>query len=181
MLPLTTMKSLPAIALMPPQASLPISPPGEVPFVQDSTIGEAQKTSPRTGRPNRTRDDTNLGRRVLIVDDEAVILFGFKKVLQGNGVEVDTAETLQEAVDLLETRDYRCVITDLKLSGSSNDDGFEIMQRVKGRKPETKIIMITGYGSPEVMEKALSEGASYYYEKPVSATILRDALKRLGL
>ena len=55
------------------------------------------------------------------------------------------------------------------------------MRQAKKRRPETKIILVTGYGTPEVMEKALSEGASCYYEKPVSAATLREALKRLGM
>jgi CheY-like chemotaxis protein len=121
------------------------------------------------------------GKRVLIVDDEAAILFGFKKILQRGGVEVDTAETVEEALNLLQTKDYQFVITDLKLSGSSADNGFDIIRFAKGKRPETKIILITGYGTPEIMEKALSLGAAYYYEKPVSGTVLRDVLIRVGM
>ena len=125
--------------------------------------------------------DSDLRRRVLIVDDEAAILFGFKKVIQGTGVEVDTAETIEEAVGLLGTKEYQFVITDLKLSGSSGEDGFEVIRRAREKKSETQVILITGYGTPEVMERALSMGAAYYYEKPVSASVLKDALKRLGM
>ncbi len=127
------------------------------------------------------RDMRSSGKRVLIVDDEEAILFGFKRVIQGCGVEVDTAETVEDAMGLLTAREYQFVITDLKLSGSSGEDGFAIIRRAKERAPDAKIILVTGYGTPDVMEKALREGASCYYEKPVSSAVLREALKRLGL
>jgi len=120
-------------------------------------------------------------KRVLIVDDEAAILFGFKKIIQCGGIEVDTAETVEDALELLRCKEYQFVITDLKLAGSSADSGFDVIRFAKERRPETNVILITGYGTPEVMEKAFSLGAAHYYEKPVSGTMLRDALVRMGM
>jgi ActR/RegA family two-component response regulator len=163
---------LPTVAGEPPSSVVPAIKPGA------------------NGADDRASDGTNSGqaknvavsgKRVLIVDDETAILFGFKKIIQRGGVEVDTAETVEEALDLLEAGDYQFVITDLKLSGSSADNGFDVIRFAKRKKSETKVILITGYGTPEVMEKALSLGAAYYYEKPVSATVLRDALIRMGM
>jgi CheY-like chemotaxis protein len=157
----------------------------EVPSLQ-SPLG-AGKADGGAGDPLKATDPLNesdgehMRKRVLIVDDEAAILFGFKKIIQGSGVDVDTAETIEEAVDLLTSRNYQFVITDLKLSGSPGEDGFEVIKRAKEKESHTKVILITGYGTPEVMERALAIGAEYYYEKPVSATVLRDALKRLGM
>ena len=94
---------------------------------------------------------------------------------------MDTAETIEEALDLLRAKDYQFVITDLKLSGSSADSGFEVIRFAKEKRPETNVILITGYGTPEVMEKAISLGVAHYYEKPVSGTMLRDALVRMGM
>ena len=135
----------------------------------------------RDHNSDKSRNCQADGKRVLIVDDEAAILFGFKKIIQCGGVEVDTAETVEEAMNLLQARDYEFVITDLKLSGSSVDSGFDVIRFAKTKRPETNIILITGYGTPEVMEKALSLGAACYYEKPVSGTVLRDTLKRMGM
>ena len=120
-------------------------------------------------------------RRLLIVDDETAILLGFKKLIQTAGVEVDTAETLEDALDLLDRLDYQFVITDLKLGGPSGEDGFEVIRAAKRKKKGAVVILITGYGTQEVMERALSIGASSYYEKPVSAVALKDALIKLGM
>ncbi len=120
-------------------------------------------------------------RRLLIVDDEAAILLGFKKLMQSECLEVDTAETLEDAIRLLQTNEYQFLITDLKLGGPSGEDGFEIIKFAKERQNDTEVILITGYGTPEIMEKAFAIGVACYYEKPVSATVLKDSLKRLGL
>ncbi len=122
-----------------------------------------------------------VGSRVLIVDDEVAILFGFKKLLQCDDVKIDTAETFEIALNLLGSHEYQFVITDLKLSGLSGGTGFGIIQHVKRINPKTEILLITGYGTAEVMEKAFTMGVAGYYEKPVSAHILRDALKGLGM
>ena len=120
-------------------------------------------------------------QRLLLVDDEVAILLGFKKLIQSDYLDVDTAETIEEAMTLLNAKNYQFVITDLKLGGSTGEDGFEVIKYAKEKEKKTAVILITGYGTPEIMDKAFSMGAAYYYEKPVSATVLRDALKTLGL
>jgi CheY-like chemotaxis protein len=167
-----------------PVISSPL-PAGELPplglsAVKAAHCGASEPVSDGCN-PGGAQNGVVLGKRVLIVDDEAAILFGFKKIIQRGGVEVDTAETVEEALNLLQTKDYQFVITDLKLSGSSADSGFDVIRYAKGKRSETEVILITGYGTPEIMEKALALGAAHYYEKPVSATLLRDALVRMGM
>lgn len=122
-----------------------------------------------------------MNKRVLIVDDETTILMAFKKLLQCPDIEVDTAETLEEAFSLLDRQEYAAVIADLRLSGFSGEEGLDIISHVKGQYPETHIILITAYGNQDVMKKAYNLGASYYFEKPVSTRIIKDALKSMGV
>jgi len=155
------------------------SPPGARTLA--SGCGGSGQQVLRTSVPGNGGTGPASAKRVLIVDDEAAILFGFKKIIQCGGIEVDTAETIEDALELLRCKEYQFVITDLKLSGSSADSGFDVIRFAKERRPETNVILITGYGTPEVMEKAFSLGAAHYYEKPVSGTMLRDALVRMGM
>jgi len=60
-------------------------------------------------------------------------------------------------------------------------EGLDILRYVKEHNPQTKVILITGYGSPELGKKAITLGADFYFEKPVSTFILRDALRNLGI
>lgn len=120
-------------------------------------------------------------KHVLVVDDETTILFAFKKLLQTPGVHVDTAESMEDAKILLTDKYYDAVIADLRLSGVSGEEGLEVIRFVKERNPETKCILITAFGNQEVMSRAYNLGATYYFEKPVSTNVIKDALINLGV
>ena len=111
---------------------------------------------------------------MLVVDDETTILIAFKKLFQTPNVLVDTAESIEDAEALLNQRTYEAVIADLRLSGVSGEEGLDIIRSVKKRHSNTQVILITAYGSQEIMEKAYSLGAAYYFEKPVSTKVLKD-------
>jgi two-component system response regulator (stage 0 sporulation protein F) len=120
-------------------------------------------------------------KHVLIVDDETTILIAFKKLLQSPGVEVDTAETFEEVEAFLNKHPYDAVIADLRLSGIAGEEGLDIIRYVKERHPDTQIILMTAYGNQDIMKKAYTLGAAYYFEKPVSTNTIRDALRSFGV
>ena len=120
-------------------------------------------------------------KRILIVDDEATTLFAYKKLFKKNGVEVETAGTFEEAEALLNKHSFQAIVTDLCLSGKSSLEGLEILRLVGRSHPQTKVILITAYGNPDIMAKAYDLGASFYFEKPVPIKTLREALQQLGV
>jgi DNA-binding NtrC family response regulator len=120
-------------------------------------------------------------KHVLVVDDEATILLAFKKLLQTPGVYVDTAESIEDVKLLVTDKYYDAVIADLRLSGVSGEEGLEVIRFVKERNPKTKCILITAFGNQDVMSRAYNLGAAFYFEKPVSANLIKDALKNLGV
>jgi DNA-binding NtrC family response regulator len=120
-------------------------------------------------------------KHVLIVDDETTILLAFKKLLQTPGVYVDTAESIEDVKILLTGKNYDAVIADLRLSGISGEEGLEVIRFVKECNPATKCILITAFGNQEVMSRAYNLGAAFYFEKPVSTNVIKDALKNLGV
>ncbi|MFZ1979719.1 MAG: response regulator [Smithella sp.] len=120
-------------------------------------------------------------QRILIVDDEKAILLAFKKLLNSPNIDVDTAETVGETEDLLKRNIYNAAIVDLRLTGVDGEEGLKIMKNIKKFYPQTNVILVTGYGSSAVMEKAQALGAAFYFEKPVSIEILKNALKSLDI
>ena len=122
-----------------------------------------------------------MNQRILIVDDEKAILLAFKKLLKSPNIMADTAETIDEAENLLKKNIYNVVIVDLRLTGVDGEEGLEIIKYVKEFNPETNVILVTGYGSSAVMEKAQALGVAFYFEKPVSSEILKNALKSLNI
>jgi DNA-binding NtrC family response regulator len=120
-------------------------------------------------------------QRILIVDDEIAILLAFKKLLKSPNIEVDTAETIDEAEELLKENFYNVAIVDLRLTGVDAEEGLKIIKHIKEFYSQTEVILVTGYGSSIVMEKAQAKGAAFYFEKPVSSVVLKDALKSLNI
>ncbi len=120
-------------------------------------------------------------QRILIVDDEKAILMAFKKLLSNGNIEVDTAETIDQAEDLLKENIYNVAIVDLRLTGVTGEQGLIIIKYIKEFYSQTEVILVTGYGSSSIMERAQTMGTAFYFEKPISAQTLKDALQSLGV
>ena len=119
-------------------------------------------------------------RNILIVDDEVAFLYPMKKMLNGPGLHVDTADTYEQAMLLVKTLRYDAVIADVRLGGALSREGLAILDFIKDRDNDTKVIIMTGYGGPDVMKHAYHLQADYYFEKPVSFRTLSAALNHLG-
>ena len=112
--------------------------------------------------------------RILCVDDEEVILDSLRKILVLDGYSVDTVETGQEALGLVQTHDYDFVFTDLKMPSMP---GTEVVKAVKFMRPDVDVIIITGYATVESAVECMKHGAMDYIEKPFSEDELRTFAK----
>lgn len=108
--------------------------------------------------------------RILCVDDEEIILDSFRKILVLDGYDVDTVETGQEALGLVQTRDYDFVFTDLKMPAMS---GTDVAKSVKHLRPDIDVVIITGYATVETAVECMKHGVMDYVEKPFSEDELR--------
>ncbi|MBN1130266.1 MAG: response regulator [Chitinispirillaceae bacterium] len=118
--------------------------------------------------------------RILVVDDEEVVLFAFKKVLSGPTVTVDTAPSFGEARRLIQLKSYSAIITDLRLSGTEVKDGLAVIKETRRIQTECKLVVITGYGESDTREKVFSLGADVYIEKPVAPEKIKELLQSMG-
>ena len=114
--------------------------------------------------------------RVLAVDDEAVVLDSFRRILVLDGFSVDTVEHGPEALGLVQRHDYDFVFTDLKMPDM---DGVEVVKAVKHFRPDVDVVVITGYGSIETAVETLQHGACEYVQKPFTADELSEFVKKL--
>ena len=109
--------------------------------------------------------------RILAVDDEAIILDSFRKILVVAGYSIDTVEKGREALGLILKRDYDFVFTDLKMPEM---DGLEVTKAVKHLRPDIDVIVITGYASIETAVETMKFGAMDYVQKPFTEDELID-------
>jgi DNA-binding NtrC family response regulator len=115
--------------------------------------------------------------RILVVDDEPAILFAYRKLIEKDGMIVDTSANIEDALQNVRARTYHAVIADMRLAGTDNMDGLEILRFIQKERPETKTILATGYGDREIEKLARGLGVSYYFKKPVQAAEILGALR----
>jgi len=106
--------------------------------------------------------------RILIVDDEELIVVAMRKYFEGLGYSVDAAYELEEAQALLANRRYDLVIADLRLTGIGGVEGLQIVSDVHQRCPDTRVILLSAYGTPEIERESYNRGADAFLHKPKS-------------
>ncbi len=114
--------------------------------------------------------------KILCVDDEEIILDSFRKILVLDGYSIDTVETGQEALGLIQKRHYDFVFTDLKMPLVN---GVEVTKSVKHLRPDIDVIIITGYASVETAVETMKYGAMDYVQKPFTEDELLAFVKKI--
>ena len=115
------------------------------------------------------------GRRVVVVDDEAIIVLQLSKFLPKHGLEVvGCARDGQEAVNLVLMERPEIVLMDITMPVL---DGLEATRRILAEF-KTCIVMLTAYSDKAMIEEAFAAGASGYIVKPVDSGSLPEALRK---
>ena len=109
---------------------------------------------------------------ILIVDDEPIVRESIRDWLKEAGYQVATAESGEEALELIEKQDFSVMVLDIRLPGKT---GITVLKEVKALKPEIKSIVITAYPSADLADEAMKLGAVDYLIKPIAP----DDLERL--
>lgn len=117
--------------------------------------------------------------RILIIDDEDDSLYLFSRLLGRLHCAVDAVSTLDDAERAMRRHRYDVIVTDLRLSGSTSEEGLDVLRAARTQNGGAEVIVVTGYGSPSAMTKAYQLGAAYYFEKPVQPAQLLDAVEAL--
>jgi len=121
-----------------------------------------------------------LNHRILIVDDERDTLTAFSRLLRRLvDCTVDVTDTLPGATQAIDDGDYDVIVTDLRLTVATGEEGLDLLRRAKQKTSAAAVIIVTGYGCPAVMTKAYELGAAYYFEKPVQPARLIQAVEEL--
>lgn len=112
------------------------------------------------------------GKRVLVVDDEPEVREALKRILQKEHYEVEAAADGLEARDLVASRSFNLVITDLIMPGM---DGLALLTHLRQACPDTRVMIMTAYGGWDSYLDAMNSGAFNYVTKPIK----KDELLRL--
>ncbi len=100
---------------------------------------------------------------ILVVDDEAIMRNLLLKILEQEGYQVALASSYKEAIERLTTGPCDLVLSDVKMP---ENNGFELLKKIKSEWPQIAVIMMTGYGDAYTVKEALMLGADEYITKP---------------
>lgn len=123
----------------------------------------------------------NPPKKLLIVDDEENLLVALSRALKTEGVEVITTTQIEEAEYAINNSFFDLVLADIRLTGVLGREGLELLPYVQNVSPDTRVIIMTGYGSPEIEKEAYDKGAYYYFDKPIDLHVLGERLEELGI
>jgi DNA-binding NtrC family response regulator len=110
---------------------------------------------------------------VLLVDEEEQFLDALSQRLEARGLKVKAVTSGEDAVDQVEDHNFDAIIVDLAMPGI---DGIETLKRIKGKRPDLEIIMLTGHATVKSGIEAMKLGADDFLEKPVDLNVLLEKI-----
>jgi len=111
---------------------------------------------------------------IMLVDDEAHVLSALTRALMDEPFEIITANSGDQALELMEGRNIKAVVSDERMVGMQ---GSELLAEVKRRSPDTVRILLTGHATLDAAMRAVNVGEIYrFFLKPWDDTQLRFAL-----
>jgi|SRR5580704_2850795 DNA-binding NtrC family response regulator len=122
-------------------------------------------------------DSPSRFQRILVIDDDSALLQALATVLEGAGFQVFTAKSGREATGKIREHPVELLITDLSMP---DEDGIEIMRRLRKEHPQLKVIAMSGTFGPNMMSIAEKLGADATLSKPMTGTKLLECIRRLS-
>ncbi|MBW2428159.1 MAG: response regulator [Deltaproteobacteria bacterium] len=122
---------------------------------------------------------TGVPPHILVMEDELSVAKGLEMILSEEGYRVDLEDTGRLAMEAFKQKRFDLLVADLRLP---DIDGMEVIKQVKEAKPETEVIVITGYGTTAKAVTAMKLGVHDFLPKPFTEdqikTAIGEALKK---
>ena len=112
--------------------------------------------------------------KILVVDDDAIVIKSCKRILEAEGLEVSTVPSADEALEMIKKYEFDLLLIDVKMP---RHDGMFLMREIKKVIPDMPIIVMSGYPTPETISDVLNLGASQFIPKPFRPDELIKAIR----
>ena len=122
-------------------------------------------------------EDIGPDKSLLIVDDDEPFLKRLARAMEKRGFEVETAETVAAGTAIASARPPAFAVIDLRLE---DGNGLDVVERIRERRQDARIVVLTGYGAIATAVAAVKIGATDYLSKPADANDVTAALLARG-
>jgi two-component system response regulator RegA len=116
-------------------------------------------------------------RTLLLVDDDDAFLKRLAKAMEKRGFEVETAESVADGRAIAMARTPAFAVCDLRLE---DGNGLDVVEVIRERRPDSRVVVLTGYGAIATAVAAVKIGATDYLSKPADANDIINALLAKG-
>ena len=113
-------------------------------------------------------------KKILVIDDEQIVLDSVRKVLEAEGMSVDASLSGREGLAWALARPYDLVLSDIRMPEIG---GMRVLRDIRRAKPSLPVVIITGYATVGSAVQAMKLGASDYLEKPFTPDGLLAAIR----
>ena len=113
--------------------------------------------------------------RILVIDDEQVIRDLLHDMLSSRDYLVTTAEDAKSGLTAARSTQYQVIFTDIRMPGMN---GLDVCRQLRQECPDSRVIMMTGYGLEEMIQEALRLGAFASVKKPFDIQDIYDLVDR---
>jgi len=117
-----------------------------------------------------------LKKKILVVDDAGPVVVLCVNVLQALGYAVKGANRGETAVELLRKEPFDLMVLDYKMPGMS---GFEVFEQARTLHPDMAVVLVTGHGTPEIINEANRMGFQAILLKPFTSDELRGTVEKV--
>jgi CheY-like chemotaxis protein len=114
--------------------------------------------------------------RILVLDDDPVVNLSCKRILGAEGYHITTVEKGEDALNKLAREDFDLLISDVKLPDIS---GMTVVKEARVIKPQTDVVIITGYPTLEDAKESTRLGAAEYIEKPFTPDFMINVARKV--
>jgi len=127
--------------------------------------------------PETDLDDLGPDRSLLLVDDDSAFVTRLARAMEKRGFKPETAETVAAGKAIATARPPAYAVIDLRLE---DGNGLEVVETLRERRPDCRIVVLTGYGAIATAVAAVKIGATDYLSKPADANEVTNALLARG-
>jgi len=119
----------------------------------------------------------NTKLKILVLDDEEIVVTRLKAALEKDGYIVETFIDSRLAKERIEQNKFDIVVTDLKMA---NIDGMQLFQFVKQKYPDTEVILISGFATLDVVKNGLQAGVRDVIAKPFKISQIKELINKIA-
>jgi DNA-binding response OmpR family regulator len=115
-----------------------------------------------------------------VIDDDPTVLFAVRKLLLSKNIDIDTSESLDEAIRFIDKNTYQIIITDLAFSETVDNAGIAISYYARKKNPKVAIVLWTAKDISEISEKILNADIDLCIPKPIAPNVIFTIVEKIS-